>query len=87
MSARLEKTDEDLFKSELVSDIFLILLEDLPQLIVQICYGVFAGQAERTSVAWFVAIFSTCMSLTSQLHEVIYMVAFQRPKLLQNSQG
>jgi hypothetical protein len=79
-SSRLERTDYDLAVNELVSDIALVLLEDLPQLIIQIIYGVFAGQLQRTTVAWFLSIVSTCIHLASQIHEIIYL-AIQLPKL------
>jgi len=80
LTQRLEKTDYDLAVSELRSDIFLVLLEDLPQLIIQIIYGVFAGQLQRTTVAWFLAVFSSSMNIASQTHEIITL-ALHLPKL------
>ena len=76
----MERTDFDLAVNELIYDIVLVLLEDLPHLSVQIAYGVLTGQADNISVAWFVAIFSTAMHMASQVHEIIYL-AYQLPKL------
>ena len=80
VQSRLERTDYDLTVSELRADITLVLLEDLPQLIIQIIYGAFAGQLERTTVAWFLAIFSSSMNIASQTHEIITL-AMHLPKL------
>ena len=80
VTKRLDRSDYDLAVSELIADIMLVLLEDLPQLIIQIIYGVFSGQLERTTVAWFLSIFSTSIHLASQLHEIVYL-AWQLPKL------
>jgi hypothetical protein len=76
----LERTDYDLAVSELRADITLVLLEDLPQLVIQIIYGVFAGQLERTTVAWFLAVFSSSMNVASQTHEIITL-AWHLPQL------
>lgn len=80
MTKRLERTDYDLAKNELIADVALVLMEDLPQLIIQIIYGAFAGESQRTTVAWFLAIFSSCMNISSQLHEIA-LVAYSLPNL------
>ena len=77
---RIERSDYALAVNELKSDISLVLLEDLPQLVIQIIYGLLAGQSENITAAWFVAIFSTVMHLASQSHEIFYL-AIQLPKL------
>lgn len=76
----MDNTDYDLARNEFIADTLLIILEDLPQFIIQVLYGVYGGELERTTVAWFLAICSTSIHLATQLHEVGYLY-YQLPNL------
>lgn len=70
---RLERDDYVLAKSEIKADIYLVILENLPQIIIQIIYGVRSGQANSRAIAWYVAIFTTVLHTTSQLFEIFHL--------------
>lgn len=66
--------------NEFISDLTLMALEDIPQLTIQIIYGILTGQGDHTTVAWFVTIFSTTLHLATQVHETVHL-GFQLPTL------
>lgn len=82
---RLECSDYQFAKAELRSDLMLILLEDFPQLCIQIAYGAYAGDFQRITVAWFVTLFITLLHFSLQVIEVIHLT-LQLPHLKKNSE-
>jgi hypothetical protein len=71
---RMERNDLVLLKNELVIDGFLLLLEDVPQLAIQIAYGVGTGQFEQIAVAWYLALMSTLFHMSSQVTDFIWLL-------------
>lgn len=77
-----ELDDYRLTVKELRSNWLLLVLEDVPQFVLQIIYAVLVARSEVVglSPAWFVALATTLLHFASQLHEVVYLWA-QLPKL------
>lgn len=67
-------------KSELIIDALLFILENFPQLIIQIIYGVYTGDANPRSIAWYLALFFTSFHTLTQFFGVVKL-ALQLPEL------
>jgi hypothetical protein len=47
-----------------------VLLENVPQLTIQILYGAQTGQANFRAIAWYIAIFTTVFHTATQLLDI-----------------
>ncbi|KAH9255332.1 hypothetical protein BASA81_006784 [Batrachochytrium salamandrivorans] len=61
--------------SELRGDWLLLVVETLPQFIIQTVYAAIVASIAHLGLppAWYVSMVTTVMQLTNQLHEVIYL--------------
>jgi hypothetical protein len=71
---RIERDDYHLARAEVKSDIQLVMLENVPQLIIQVIYGAETASANLRTVAWYVAIFTTVLHSASQIFEILVML-------------
>ena len=81
---RIERDDYTLATAEIKSDIMLLMMEDAPQLVIQIIYGLYSGLAFDITVAWYLALFTTLLHAGSQVAE-IYTLTRRLPKLWEAS--
>jgi len=81
---RVEKDDYTYAVAEFQADILLLAFENVPQLILQIVYIIVTVPFGLTTVAWYTAIFTTVLHLSSQVHEIVSL-GRQLPKLRKTS--
>ena len=51
-----------------------MIFENLPQLIIQIMYGVHTGQANYRAIAWYITIFTSSFHAAVQILDIIDLV-------------